>query len=339
MKPYFTYIICGLLALSASAHEKGGKSGDDLRFEAYYAEAQRQWSNENIDAAYELLNYCKQLNPKAPEIFHSLSPMNMFLEKDSIAIADLNMAVELEPGNYWYSNLLARVYLSSHRPAEAIKVLEQMDRRWKLNPVVMYMLQDAYASQNMPDSVLSVLQRMEVREGKNDNISLEKIKIYTQQNDVKGILEELETLVKASPTTDLPATLLPQLLKNKSDAFSLLGDIYQKAGNYERSFQYYDSCLVYNPDDAMALNNYAYYLSLQNTNLDEAEIMSRKSNELEPDNPTYLDTLAWILYLKGNYAEANRYIDRTLELMKPEELEEADDVKEHLKKIKGKQKQ
>lgn len=328
-----------MFTLWTSAQVETVEGSGNLRYVAYLAEAQRQLNNDNADAAYELLNYCKLLNPKATEAIYSLSPLNMFLGKDSVAMVDLERVVEMKPNNFWYANLLARLYMTMHRSVDAIKVLERMDNRWQMNLMVMYTLLDAYASQNMPDSVLSVLQRMEVREGKNDNISLEKIKIYTKQNDVKGILEELETLVKASPTTDLPATLLPQLLKNKSDAFSLLGDIYQKAGNYERSFQYYDSCLVYNPDDAMALNNYAYYLSLQNTNLDEAEIMSRKSNELEPDNPTYLDTLAWILYLKGNYAEANRYIDRTLELMKPEELEEADDVKEHLKKIKGKLKQ
>lgn len=339
MKRSIVYIICVAFALALSAKTKVEKGNGDLRYAAYYAEAQRQLNNEKADAAYELLNYCKQLCPDAAETLYGLSPLNMFLGNDSVTTADLNKAVELHPDNFWYSNLLARLYMSTHRLTEATEILERMDRQWKLNPAVMYMLLDVYGSQNMPDSLLSVLQRIELKEGKSDQVSFEKIKIYTQQNDIKGILDELESLVKATPTTDLPITLLPQLLKNKSDAFSLLGDIYQKAGNYERSFQYYDSCLVYNPDDAMALNNYAYYLSLQNMKLDTAEVMSRKSNELEPDNATYLDTLAWILYLKGNYEEANRYIDRALELMKPEEMEDADDVKEHLKKIKAKQKQ
>ena len=116
----------------------------------------------------------------------------------------------------------------------------------------------------------------------------------------------------------------------------MLGDIYHEAGNDERAFQYYDSCLVYRPDDAMALNNFAYYLALNETRLDEAETMSIRSNELDPDNPTYLDTLAWILYLRGDYAGAKRYIDRAVELMKPEDLEEATDVKEHIQKINDK---
>ena len=44
-------------------------------------------------------------------------------------------------------------------------------------------------------------------------------------------------------------------------------------------------------------------------NLDKAEEMSYKTVKAEPDNATYLDTYAWILFEKGNYAEARLYID------------------------------
>ncbi len=325
-----------LFALSASARRSKTEPLQpvtDMRFTSFYMEAQRQLRHNHLAAAYELLNYCKQLNPQAPEVLFYLAPLNIFLNQDSVAIADMERAVELAPDNYWYSELLSKLYFSRNRPTDAIYVLEQMNKRWNDKQELSYMMLDAYASQNMVDSVLSVLQRLEVKDGKSDQISLEKVKIYTQRNDVKSIIDEMEDLVKASPTTTLPVDLLPRLLKEKADAFILLGDIYHKAGNDERAFQYYDSCLVYKPDDAMALNNYAYYLALSETKLDTAEVMSRRSIQLDPDNPTYLDTLAWILYLRGDYAEAKRLIDRTIELMKPEELEEADDVREHLEKI------
>ena len=58
------------------------------------------------------------------------------------------------------------------------------------------------------------------------------------------------------------------------------------------------------------LNNYAYYLSLRNEQLDKAEEMSYRTIRLQPDNKTYLDTYAWILFMKERYVEAQRYIDR-----------------------------
>lgn len=327
-----------LVATSAWARTKKNdvKPVADMRVTAYFLEAQRQLRNQDFDAAYELLNHCRKLNPQAAEVLYYIAPLEMLLNRDSVARTDMELAVKCDSDNYWYADLLSKIYFNTHRPTEAIGMLEKMNRRWSDKQELMYMMLDAYASQNMQDSVLSVLQRLEVKDGKSDQISLEKVKIYTQKNDVVAIIDEMKSLVLASPTTTLPVDLLPRLLKERADAFILLGDIYHEAGNDERAFQYYDSCLVYRPDDAMALNNYAYYLALNETRLEEAETMSRKSNELDPDNPTYLDTLAWILYLRGDYTGAKRYIDRTVELMKPEDLEEATDVKEHIQKINDK---
>ena len=75
----------------------------------------------------------------------------------------------------------------------------------------------------------------------------------------------------------------------------------------------YDSALVYKEDNIGALNNYAYYLSLERQHLDKAEEMSYRTVLAEPNNGTYLDTYAWILFEKGKYVEARLYIDQALQ--------------------------
>ena len=62
-----------------------------------------------------------------------------------------------------------------------------------------------------------------------------------------------------------------------------------------------------------ALNNYAYYLSERNEDLEKAEQMSRKTIDAEPKNSTFLDTYAWILFQQGKYADAKTYIDQAIE--------------------------
>ncbi|MBO4906841.1 MAG: hypothetical protein J5486_07395 [Bacteroidaceae bacterium] len=96
-----------------------------------------------------------------------------------------------------------------------------------------------------------------------------------------------------------------------AELFGVMGDLLHDLG-YPNSQTYaaYDSSLVYKPDNASYLNNYAYYLSLDNTKLDQAEEMSYRSLRLEPNNKTYLDTYAWILFTKERYVEAQAYIDR-----------------------------
>lgn len=94
-----------------------------------------------------------------------------------------------------------------------------------------------------------------------------------------------------------------------SDFYSILGDAYHMKDLHTEAYAAYDSALVYNPSNIGALNNYAYYLSVERRNLDKAEEMSYKTVKAEPGNATYLDTYAWILFEKGNYAEARLYID------------------------------
>lgn len=94
-----------------------------------------------------------------------------------------------------------------------------------------------------------------------------------------------------------------------SDFYSILGDAYHMKDLHTEAYAAYDSALVYNPSNIGALNNYAYYLSVERRNLDKAEEMSYRTVKAEPGNATYLDTYAWILFEKGNYAEARLYID------------------------------
>ncbi|MBK7384433.1 MAG: hypothetical protein IPI81_14055, partial [Flavobacteriales bacterium] len=60
--------------------------------------------------------------------------------------------------------------------------------------------------------------------------------------------------------------------------------------------QAYDKALARIPDDATTLNNYAYYLSVRGEQLEKAERMSKRSNELAPGQPSYQDTYAWVLF-------------------------------------------
>ena len=53
--------------------------------------------------------------------------------------------------------------------------------------------------------------------------------------------------------------------------------------------------------------------------------MSYKTVKAEPNNSTYLDTYAWILFEKGNYAEARLYIDDAMK----NEGDKSDTIVEH----------
>ena len=97
-----------------------------------------------------------------------------------------------------------------------------------------------------------------------------------------------------------------------SDFYAIMGDILHEKGRNNEAFEAYDSCLQWKADNVAALNNYAYYLSEENKELTKAEQMSYKTIKAEPNNSTYLDTYAWILFQQKRYEEAKIYIEQAI---------------------------
>ena len=97
-----------------------------------------------------------------------------------------------------------------------------------------------------------------------------------------------------------------------SDFYAIMGDILHQKGKAQEAFAAYDSCLQWKNNNVECLNNYAYYLSVENRELQKAEQMSYRTIKAEPKNSTYLDTYAWILFMQGRYTEAQIYIDQAV---------------------------
>jgi tetratricopeptide (TPR) repeat protein len=99
----------------------------------------------------------------------------------------------------------------------------------------------------------------------------------------------------------------------RSEFYGQMGDIYYKIMQSDKAFEVYDEALRYNDRNVTVLNNYSYYLSLEKKDLDRAERMSAQCIKLEPNNAMYLDTYAWIFFVKGNYVLAKVYIENAIE--------------------------
>lgn len=91
-----------------------------------------------------------------------------------------------------------------------------------------------------------------------------------------------------------------------------LGDTYNEAKDFPKSDQAYERSLALQPDNPGALNNFAYFLSVRNEQLDKAERMSKRSLELAPQEATYMDTYAWVLFRQKKYVEARTWIEKAL---------------------------
>lgn len=130
-------------------------------------------------------------------------------------------------------------------------------------------------------------------------------------NDYPAAIEALE-----AGTDHIDASTNKEIA---SDLYAALGDAHHELGHTTKAYAAYEQALRYNPSNVSCLNNYAYFLSLEGKRLDYAAAMSRRTVEKEPDNATYLDTYAWVLYRQHRYAEARTYIDRAIADTEPNE--------------------
>lgn len=94
--------------------------------------------------------------------------------------------------------------------------------------------------------------------------------------------------------------------------YGFIGDVYHSKGDDDNCFKNYKKALRYDPENIIVLNNYSYYLSEKEQNLNEALKMIQKVIKQEPENGTYLDTYGWILYKLGRYEEAKKVMKDAL---------------------------
>ena len=98
----------------------------------------------------------------------------------------------------------------------------------------------------------------------------------------------------------------------QAQIYSGLGDVYNELKQYAKSDSFYNASLDLKPDEVFVLNNYAYYLALRKEQLPKAAQMAKHANELQPNNASFEDTYAWVLFKMANYEQALIWIELAL---------------------------
>lgn len=103
-------------------------------------------------------------------------------------------------------------------------------------------------------------------------------------------------------------------IRDKIQLHLNMADAYHQMNNHEKSDASFESVLELDPENALALNNYAYFLAQRKHRLDDAVKMIQKALKSEPDNASYLDTYGWVLYQSAKYPEALKLLETALKL-------------------------
>ena len=240
---------------------------------------------------------------------------------------------------------------SAKDSTQVIALFDRMMKQDMDDPQIPMLYSQYLLSKNMEQEAVPVLEQVVDLDPTNKAARLMLVSAAVKKEDYKQIIKVCEPGIEATPDAlelyyylaiayhqaeqgDSVLSVCNRALEHItpdtrkeviSDVYSIMGDIYHTKKQMTEAYAAYDSALVYNPSNIGALNNYAYYLSVERRDLDKAEEMSYKTVKAEPNNSTYLDTYAWILFEKGNYAEARIYIDNAMK----NDGEKSDVIVEH----------
>lgn len=260
---------------------------------------------------------------------------NLDREKNSDLVPEIRNAITSLHGQYPQDSQLYLIEGAFESELENYdKGLELIRSAVSLNPedeITRTTLIQSLLKQKREDEALEEIKKTWSEVGPLSSMRSLGIFLALNKEDYPQALEFLESsLKKITGRTSLtePISLQEEFLKNLdynqfmdlSSIYQEAGDVYNKLGEVENMRLSFENALVLGPNVPLTLNNYAYYLALDGSHLDRALELSDRAVTLEPGNPTYTDTHAWVLFRRGEtqaaeneMAETIASYDRTIE--------------------------
>jgi tetratricopeptide (TPR) repeat protein len=127
--------------------------------------------------------------------------------------------------------------------------------------------------------------------------------LYSQAKRGK---EAVEAVNQAMTTAQSP--------DRKEIAKLTLASVQQTTGDFQGAETTLRDILKQSPQNPIALNNLGYFLAERGEKLNEALDLIRKAVELNPNNPSYLDSLGWTYFKLGQLGEAETHLKNALRI-------------------------
>ncbi|MBN2637592.1 MAG: tetratricopeptide repeat protein [Bacteroidales bacterium] len=325
------YVRLGEKDLALAEYEKLIKSNpDDERAYALLAEfASKNGFTDKAEWAYHKII---EISPNDPYVHISLADFYKKQGKDELSFEELKRGFanpKLDVNTE--INLLAAYYsgnLTSEQTRQALELSEIIKETHPEESLAKaFYASMLFQNKKYKEALPLLLKAIETNP---NNYALWEQTLFTYMNlqDYKNLKTESEKAINSFPDHPIPYMMAGiasfqqkkyketiKFLNNGKDLvsgnpalldqfYSTLGDAYHELKMIKKAYESYDQALRVNPDNSFVLNNYAYYLAEDKTDLDKAATMAAKAVKLDPYNQNNLDTYAWVLYRQKKYEQA-----------------------------------
>lgn len=297
--------------------QNGREAEREAQFYYNFYAAKQAMDYSHYDQAFYLLTLCNTILPEDGKTLEYLGIIYDVLKQKDLAGEYFSRAYACSPKEFYKYHL---GYLINDKDWDrAFLVATQATKDNAEDPDAWNsLLQVAMQIGNYPSATQAV-NEIDRLLGYSRYTALVRYDIAIRQSQNKQALKVLDTYLEEDPTDVAFLQQKALLLEATKAKGKVLIPVYQ-------------AVLKYAPDNALILNNYAYYLATHKGDLNQAEKMSFKAIQLQLENPSFLDTYGWILHLQGKDNLAKFYLQKALNIVgnHPGQIE----IRKHLEKIK-----
>jgi predicted Zn-dependent protease len=184
----------------------------------------------------------------------------------------------------------AREAFAARRFDVAERILLDLFEHHSDDPDVLSALQQFFAQADRLGEFTAKLERRLAAEPWNFTLATVLAETYADRQQV----------AEATHTADQ----MRHLAARDPDLLYRVASVYARIGNTSAADQVLKDVLAIDSSYASAGNDLAYSWAEQGRNLDDAETLVRRAVSSEPDNASFLDSMGWVLYKRGKFAEA-----------------------------------
>lgn len=264
----------------------------------------------DIKKSAELL---KALAASSPRGDHRQKLLSLYLRTNNreAATAELENLLRDQPTNAGLHHLRGALAADAGETDRAIDHYRKAIQFNERDPRFYPDLAVAYLNAGKPDDSLDVLEDYRKRFKANFVTEFYTALAYGRKQDYQQAVRHY-TAAEIVAKADEPARLTHFF-------YFQFGAAQERNKDYATAEQTFRKVLSMKPDFADALNYLGYMWAERGQKLDEAFDMIANAVAAEPDNPAFLDSMGWVLYMQGKYHEAIPWLVRAVELTDPKD--------------------
>ena len=287
--------------------------------------------NKDNKRALSAANDAHSSIPDKPEILDALGKTQQLSGDLNQALTTYAKLATLQPASPLPYMRIADVHFANKNPGEGEKNLKKaLAIKPDLLEVQRVLIQLAVQNKNAGEAqqIAATVQKQRPKEaagyvfegdihaaGGSLAKATEAYRNGLKQTGAPELAVKLNGAMVAAGNTAEAEKMAGEWLKShpKDVVFRLyMGDLASARKNYAQAATHYQSALALQPNNALILNNLAW--ASNQTGSPKALEYAEKANQLAPNQPAFMDTLAMILAAKGDTSQAVKLLRKAMEM-------------------------